>query len=76
MDKKTLLSTHEQISNILSKVISEIKIQQVGGSKEMVLSVNYQKYIYEIQSIMQKEINKAIKIEKQKKSIFRRKNSN
>lgn len=69
MDKKTLLSTHEQISNILSKVIGEIKIQQIGSSKEMVLSVNYQKYIYEIQSIMQKEINRAIEIEKQKNQI-------
>lgn len=62
--------THIKLDEIFSRVIQDVKITQVGGPKELIISINYHKYIYEIEDLIKEEIEKALKAEKQKKSIF------
>ena len=51
--------TYEKINEILSNIIKDIQITQVGKQDEIILSINYQQYIYQIEALIAEEIKKS-----------------
>lgn len=68
--------THIVLDEIFARAIQDIRLTQVGGPKEMVISINYHKYIYEIEALIKEEVDKALEKERSRKSFFKKKRSN